>query len=122
MGITGSSNLRFFRAKERDKIEIFMTDMIMMEEIIKKGMDQIVEIGEFNLVDKVEVDQGMNKIIGEEILEAMQDCIKILEDRIVEKNIEVTIGMKIIAEKEVEVGLEKDHFQGMVVIKGIIEE
>ena len=41
----------------------------MIEEIIKIGDDQIAEIGEFNLVDKVEVDQGMNKIIGEEILE-----------------------------------------------------
>ena len=30
-----------------------------------------VEIGEFNLVDRAEVDQGMNKIIGEEVLEAM---------------------------------------------------
>ena len=40
----------------------------MTEEIIKIGIDRIVEIGEFNIVDKVEVDQGMNKIIGEKIL------------------------------------------------------
>ena len=48
--------------------------------------------------------------------------MKILEDRIVEKNIEVIIGMKIIAEKEVGVDLEKDHFQGIIIIKeGTIE-
>ena len=46
-----------------------MIHIIMIKEIIKIGIDQIVETGEFNLVDKVEVDQGMNKIIGEEILE-----------------------------------------------------
>ena len=58
----------------------------------------------------------MNKIIGEKILEAMQDHIKILEDRIVGENIEVIIGMKITAEKEVGVGLEKDLFQGIIII------
>ena len=49
----------------------------MISEVIKIDIDQIVEIEEFNLVvelsmDKIEVDQGMNKItgmiIGEEIL------------------------------------------------------
>ena len=39
-------------------------------------------------IDKIEVDLGMNKIIEEEILEAMQDHIRILEDRIVEENTE----------------------------------
>ena len=42
----------------------------------------------------------MNKIIGEEILEAMPDNIKISKDKIVEENAEVIIGMKFIAEKE----------------------
>ena len=46
-----------------------MTHTIVTEEIIKIDTDQIAEIGEFNLVDKVEIDQGINKIIGEEILE-----------------------------------------------------
>ena len=48
-----------------------MLHVIMIEEIIKIGTDQIAEIGELNLVDKIEVDQDMNKIIGEEILDAM---------------------------------------------------
>ena len=70
-----------------------------------------MEIGEFNLVDKIEVDQGVNIITGEEILEAMQKCTKTLEDRIVEENIKVIVGIKTIVEKEVGVGLEKGHFK-----------
>ena len=49
----------------------------------------------------------------------MQGSIKILEYRIVEENIQVIIGMKIRAEREVGVGLEKDYFQG--IIQGMIE-
>ena len=46
-----------------------MTNVIMIKEMIKIGIDQIVEIEEFSLVvefsmDKVEVDLGMNKTIG----------------------------------------------------------
>ena len=77
--------------------------------------------GEIN-IDKVEVDPGMNKIIEEEILDAMQDCVKILEERIVEENTEVIIGMKVIAKKEVGVGIGKDHFQGItLIIEGMLE-
>ena len=68
MGIIGNSNLRFIRGEE-DKVEFFMIHIIMTEEIINIVTDQILDIRELNLVDKVEVDQGMNKIIGEEILE-----------------------------------------------------
>ena len=61
----------------------------------------------------------MNKItamiIGEEILDVTWKCIKILEDRIVEEDIEENIKMKIITEKEVGVGLEEDHFQGIII-------
>ena len=64
----------------------------------------------------------MNKIIGEEILEEIQGHIKILEERIVEENTEVIIGIKLIAEREVGVGLEKHHFQEMIIsIEGMIE-
>ena len=73
-------------------------------------------------MDKIEVDQGINKITGEKILEVMQEHYKTLEDRIVEENIEVIIGMKGIAEKEAGVGLEKEHFQGIIIIiEGMIE-
>ena len=58
-----------------------MTDAIMIREMIKIGIHQIVEIGEFHLVVEYSVDkikeayQGMNRAIGmtlgEEILEVM---------------------------------------------------
>ena len=41
-----------------------MTHMIMTEEIIKIGTDQIVMTGEIS-IDKVKVHQGMNRITGE---------------------------------------------------------
>ena len=72
-------------------------------------------------MDKEEVDQGMNKIIGEEILEVMWEHIKLLKDRIIEESIEEIIEIKIIVEKEVGVGLVKDHFQGLVIIEGMTE-
>ena len=59
---------------------------------------------------------SMNKIIEEEILEAKQGHIKILEDRIAEENIEVIIGMKVTAEREVGIDLEKGHFQEIIVV------
>ena len=71
MGQVGNSKLRFIKAKERDRLEIFMIYIIMIEEIIKIDIEQIAETGEFNLVHKVEVDQDMDRIIGEEILGVM---------------------------------------------------
>ena len=50
----------------------------------------------------------------------MWECTKILKDRI-EEDIEVSMWMKIITEKEVGVGLEKDHFQGILVIGEMTE-
>ena len=120
-GNNRQSKTQIYQSRRWGQVEVFMTHITMIEEIIKIGIDQIVEIGEFNLVDKVEVDKGTNKIIGEEILEVMWEHTKILEDRIVEENIEVIIEMKIISEKEVEVGLGKDHFQEILVIEGMIE-
>ena len=55
---------QIYQSKRRGQSRNFVISVIMTEEIIKIGMDQIVEIEEFNLVDKVEVDQGMNRIIG----------------------------------------------------------
>ena len=45
-----------------------MIDTIMISEIIKIGTDQILVTGEISL-DKIEVDNGMNQIMKEEILE-----------------------------------------------------
>ena len=41
----------------------------MIDEVIRIDIDQIVETGDS--IDKIEVDLGMNKIIGEEILEVI---------------------------------------------------
>ena len=66
----------------------------------------------------------MNKTIGmtleEESLEVMKEHIKIriLEGRIIEADIEETIGMKIM--KEIGVGLENGNIK--VAQEGIIEE
>ena len=118
---TNSSNLRSFKAKEEDRQEFCMTNVIMIRDIFRIGIDQVVEIGEFHLlvefsVDKIiEIDQGMNKAIGMmlewEVLEEMWECIKTrtLEDRIIEVDIEETIGMKIM--KEVGVWLEKGNIK-----------
>ena len=46
-----------------------MIHVIMIEEIIKIGTDLNSGDREFNLLDKIRVDQGMNKITGEKILE-----------------------------------------------------
>ena len=93
----------------------------MTDITVRTDIDQIVEIEESNLavefsMDKItEVDQGMDRVIGmtlgEEILEAIWECIRIriLEDRIIGVDIEEIIGMKIT--KEVGVGLEKGHIQ-----------
>ena len=76
-------------------------------------------------MDQVEVGQGMHRIIGmiirEGMLEIMWECIKILEDR-VEEDIEEIIEMRIITEKEVGVGVGKDHFQGILIIEEITEK
>ena len=97
-----------YQRKRMGQCRIFMIDVIMISKVIKIGTDHIAEIEEVNLVDKVEVDQGMNTIIGEEILEVTWEHIKILEDRIIEENIQEIIGMKIIVQKEVGTGLGKE--------------
>ena len=110
MGLKGNSNLRFIRAGEEDKVDIFMTHIIMTGQIIKTHIGQIVVIEEIS-IDRIEVDQDMNKIVGVESLEAMQDCTKISEDKIVEENTEVIRGIKVKAEKKVDIGLGKIIFK-----------
>ena len=63
------SNLRYIKVKEEDRVEIFMTHIIMTEEITEIDTDLIVMTGEINM-NRIEVDQNMNKITGERILEA----------------------------------------------------
>ena len=42
MGLRGNSNFRFIRTEEGDKVEFFMTHIIMIKKIIKIDTDQIV--------------------------------------------------------------------------------
>ena len=46
-----------------------MIHIIMTEETIKIDPDQIVEIEQFSLADKVGVGQGMNRTKGEKLLQ-----------------------------------------------------
>ena len=87
-----------------------MIDVIMIGEITKVGIGQIMETGETSIGKILEVDQDMNKTREVEILEEMQEHIKILEDRIIEESTEMIIEIKIITEIEAGTGLEKDHF------------
>ena len=80
-----------------------MIDAVMINEVIKIDIDQIVETGDS--ADKIEVEQGLNKIIEIEILEVMQDTIKIMKDKTVEESTEIITEMEAIAEVEIE-GLE----------------
>ena len=133
MGIIGNSNLRFIRAEEGDNVEFFMTHIIMIEKIVKSDTDQIVVMGEIS-IDKAELDPGMNKIRQNQGRPRHEQNYargnfrgnarlhQDLEDRIAEENTEVIIGMDIIAEKEVGIGLGKDCFQGItIIIEGMIE-
>ena len=85
-----------------------MIDTVMIIKIIKIDTGQIVETGES--IDKIKVDQGVNKIIEGEVLEITQEHIKILEDKIVEENTEVIIEMKLITEIGIGTDLERDYF------------
>ena len=65
-----NSILKYIKAKQGNRPEISMTNIIMIKEIIRIGIDEIMEIEEFSLVvqfsmDKIlQVDHGMNKTIG----------------------------------------------------------
>ena len=80
----------------------------MTSEIIRIDTEQIVEIG--NSVGKTEADQGIYKIIGEEILEETQGHIKTLKDKTVKESIEIITEMIVMAKVEIGTGLEKGHF------------
>ena len=56
-GLNKQLNLRYFKVKEEDKQQMSMTDIVMIREIIKIGIDQTVEIEEFHLVVEYSVDK-----------------------------------------------------------------
>ena len=103
-----SLNPRYIKVEAEANQEIFTIYAVTISEVIKISKDQIVEMEEISM-DKKEVDLSMNKIIGmiigEDISEIRWEHIKILEDRIIEKNMEEIIRMKIMTYKEVGVDL-----------------
>ena len=80
--------------------------MAMVNEVIRIDIGQIVETGDS--IEKIEVDQGMTKII--ENIEVIQEHIKIMKDKTVEESTEIFKEIKVIAEVEIGAGLEKDCF------------
>ena len=80
----------------------------MINKVIRIDIDQIVKTED--IIDKIEVDQGMNKIIEEVILEVIQEHIKIMKDKTVGKGTEIITEMKVLAEVEIGTGLEKGNF------------
>ena len=92
-----------------------MIDVVMISKVIRIDIGQIVEIGDST--EKTVVDQGMNKIIEEEILEVMQENIN-FERKNSKGHTEIIEERNIIAEVEIGTGLEKDHFlETLVMIK-----
>ena len=114
-----SLNLRYIKANGEDKQEISMVKIIVIREIIKIDIGQIVEIGgyhsvvEYNMDRITETDQGIirtiERISEEEILEGICNQIRIIEVNFKELGTEEIIEMIIM--KEVEVGLWIDKVQ-----------
>ena len=74
-----SLSLRYNRVKEEDRQETFMIGTIMVKEVIKIDIEQIMEIEKLSLV----VEDNMNKII-EIGLGSMRTIGMILEEEILE--------------------------------------
>ena len=96
-------NHKFITIEAEHKIEVTVTDAVMISKSIRTNIDQIVETEDS--IDRTEVGLDMNKIIEEVTSEVI---LGILTDRIVEESIEVIIGMKVMTEAGT--GLEKGHF------------
>ena len=101
-------NHKFIKVEAEDRIEVTMTDTIMISKAIKTDIGQTVETED--IIERTEVGLGMNKIIGEVISEVMQG---ILTDRIAEESIEIITGMKVMT--DIGTGLEKGYFPEAIV-------
>ena len=74
-------SLRYIRVRDEDRQETFMIDAIMVKEIIKTDIDQVVEIEEWRLVVEYNMDKiieialgiirTIGMILGKEILEGI---------------------------------------------------
>ena len=119
MARISSLNLRYSKVREEERLEISMIK-IMIREVIKMEIDQIVEIGkycslvEYNMERIIEIDLGTIRItevtLEEVIVEEICDLqIRFIEDEIIEVDTEVIIEMIIMM--EVAGGQETDNTQ-----------
>ena len=94
------------------RVEVEVRTETPIKEIIRIDTDQITyEIAETeDNIDKTEAGPGMNKILGEVILEETE----IMVGRIVEENIEIAIEMTVMIEAGT--GLQKGHFPEIMAI------
>ena len=105
---------QIYQGKRSRQKEVVMINAVMISEVIRIDKGQLVETGD--ITDKIEEDQGLNKIIEEEVIEVMQGCIKILKNKIAEESTEIILEVKVIAEVKIGTGLEKDHFLETIVM------
>ena len=96
-------NHKFTKVEAEDKIEVTMTDAVLISKGTRTDIDQIAETEDST--DRTEVALDMNKIIGEVISEVTSET---LTDKIAEVSIEIITGMKVMTEAGT--GLEKGHF------------
>ena len=118
-----SLNLKYIKANGEDNQEISMIKIIMIREVTKIDICQIVQIGEHH----IEVEVSMDKIIEEDhvmfiiiemiIEEITPEMHRITEDQRVEVETEGIIGRILL--EEVGVSLGRDNIQ--VILEGMIE-
>ena len=63
-GKISSLSLKYIRVREEERQEIFTTDVAMMRDIIKIGIDQIMEIGEYHSVEEYNTDRIIEIALG----------------------------------------------------------
>ena len=96
-------NHKFTKVEAEDRIEISMTDTIMISKATRTDIGQIVETEDST--HRTEVGLGTNKIIEEVISEVTWET---LTGKMEEESIEQITGMKVMTEAGT--ALEKGHF------------
>ena len=127
---TNSLNLKCIKANGEDNQEVFMIAIIMIREIIKIDIGQIVEIEEHQAEVEVSMDKSieedciMSIILKITIEDTILEICKIREVKILEVDTEGIIEMIIL--EEVEVGLGTDNIQiiseGMTEVAGGVDQ
>ena len=107
-GRTRQLNSRYIKAKIEVRIEA------IVKEIIRIGIGQTTDqtVGIEDSSGKIEVDTDLSKVIEEVVFEIIpEDTV----DQIVEESIGIIV-IEMMATTEAGIGLEKDHFQEIMVV------